>query len=426
MNINLESNNNRRFDIDHLRVFAFGLLILYHTCMLYVAGWEWHIKSNYQSGFLANLMLMVQPWRMALIWMISGIASYFLLQKLSIGNFLTSRTIRLLLPLTFGILFIVPPQLYFEMKFNGDMELTFWQFWQIFFDLDNPIFDKYKSGILPHIDVNHLWYLRELWAFTLVLLVLQPLLYLPVISKAVKKYSDTIGQYSVLIVPLLILFALDYFVFKQLEGDRLRQATGFTFFITGFLIANQKGWWLAMQKVRKLALGLAAISYMLLIYRYQTIYLDESVAINSQMEMIFSLASAANKWLWLVSIFGYAYTYLNKENKVIQYLNPAVYPVYILHQTLIICIGSLLSPFELGGALEGALVLVGTLSICVICYEVIRRLPLLKPFFGLTISRKDMPSVSRVFFKAKVYRSVGILIVLPIAIPIFGWFFYLY
>ena len=30
---------NRRYDIDALRVLAFGILILYHCGMLYVPGW---------------------------------------------------------------------------------------------------------------------------------------------------------------------------------------------------------------------------------------------------------------------------------------------------------------------------------------------------------------------------------------------------
>ncbi len=38
---------NRRHDIDVLRVLAFGLLILYHVGMFYVADWEWHIKRRY-------------------------------------------------------------------------------------------------------------------------------------------------------------------------------------------------------------------------------------------------------------------------------------------------------------------------------------------------------------------------------------------
>ncbi len=46
------SEHARRYDIDALRVFAFGLLILYHVGMFYVADWGWHVKSNYQAEWL--------------------------------------------------------------------------------------------------------------------------------------------------------------------------------------------------------------------------------------------------------------------------------------------------------------------------------------------------------------------------------------
>ena len=41
----------RRHDIDALRALAFALLVLYHACMLWVAGedWGWHVKSTHQA-----------------------------------------------------------------------------------------------------------------------------------------------------------------------------------------------------------------------------------------------------------------------------------------------------------------------------------------------------------------------------------------
>ena len=42
----------RRHDIDALRVIAFSLLILYHSAMVYVADWDFHIKSSYQAEWL--------------------------------------------------------------------------------------------------------------------------------------------------------------------------------------------------------------------------------------------------------------------------------------------------------------------------------------------------------------------------------------
>ena len=46
----------RRYDLDWLRIAAFGLLIGYHVGMLYVP-WAFHVKSEYRGGpGLAALM----------------------------------------------------------------------------------------------------------------------------------------------------------------------------------------------------------------------------------------------------------------------------------------------------------------------------------------------------------------------------------
>ena len=65
---------SRRHDIDTLRVLAFGLLIIYHVGMVYVAGWDFHIKSQHLQAWLQWPMVAVNRWRMPLIFMLSGIA----------------------------------------------------------------------------------------------------------------------------------------------------------------------------------------------------------------------------------------------------------------------------------------------------------------------------------------------------------------
>ena len=65
----------RRHDIDALRVIAFSLLILYHSAMVYVAGWDFHLKSSYQAEWLQYPMIALNRWRMPLLFLISGIAS---------------------------------------------------------------------------------------------------------------------------------------------------------------------------------------------------------------------------------------------------------------------------------------------------------------------------------------------------------------
>src|ERR1700744_5294856 len=99
---------DRRVDLDWVRIAAFGLLIFYHVGMLYVS-WGFHIKSAHRITALEPLMLVLNPWRLALLFLVSGAATRFMLGKLKITRLLRSRSLRLLPPLVFGMLAIVRP-----------------------------------------------------------------------------------------------------------------------------------------------------------------------------------------------------------------------------------------------------------------------------------------------------------------------------
>ncbi len=105
---------DRRLDLDWLRIAAFGLLIFYHVGMFYVT-WGFHVKSSHASGLVEPLMLLSNPWRLVLLFVISGCATRFMMDKMRTGPFLGSRTVRLLVPLVFCMFVIVPPQTYFEI-----------------------------------------------------------------------------------------------------------------------------------------------------------------------------------------------------------------------------------------------------------------------------------------------------------------------
>ena len=66
----------RRYDLDWLRIIAFGLLIFYHTGMFYVT-WGWHVKSVHVGTGAEWAMMLLNPWRLALLFFISGVALRF-------------------------------------------------------------------------------------------------------------------------------------------------------------------------------------------------------------------------------------------------------------------------------------------------------------------------------------------------------------
>lgn len=65
----------------------------------------------------------------------------------------------------------------------------------------------------------------------------------------------------------------------------------------------------------------------------------------------------------------------------------AIYPWYVLHQSLMIAVLFWLKPMQLGPWMEPALVLLGTVGGCLLLHELlIRRSRWLRPLFGLKSS----------------------------------------
>src|SRR3954462_8968726 len=81
---------SRRTDLDWVRIAAFGLLILYHVGMFYVP-WDWEIKSPRIVEWLQIPMQLTSPWRLVLLFVVSGAATAFMARRLSPTTLLTSR-----------------------------------------------------------------------------------------------------------------------------------------------------------------------------------------------------------------------------------------------------------------------------------------------------------------------------------------------
>lgn len=373
-----ESVPIRRFDLDWLRVLAFGLLIFYHIGMLYVENWGFHIKSQYLSSQLESAMLLVNPWRMPILWMISGIAIRFIVARVSVFHFIKWRSYRLLLPLLFGILVVVPPQLYYEMGFKDGLEISYLEFYAAFWQLENPLFDSYQPGIWPHIDVNHLWYLRELWTFSIYLLVLLPIFN----SRPVELLINGLAQASgwlltpLLAAPIIIL---------QFSIEEPREALGFLFLCYGYLLGWHAVLWekLKNNSLRLLCVGL--LCYLALVYFYNTYWMTQSDDTPIIILIAGRVIHSVDQLIWVLAMLGVGFRYLNHPSSLLTQLNEAVYPFYILHQTVIIVIAAELSGFNLGGPLEGLTVIILTTITCSSLYLVIKKFNLLRALFGLKL-----------------------------------------
>lgn len=394
----------RRHDIDALRVIAFGLLILYHVGMVYVAEWDFHVKSVHRAEWLQWPMIALNRWRMPLLFMLSGIALGLAMASrpsLSLG---ASRSWRLLLPLLFGMLAIVPVQAYCEARANGAIAPGFGAFLWRYLQL-RPWPDGGWSGAEYGVTWNHLWYLAYVWLYSVLALVCAPLLE----SRPVRRMRDGLfGLQGVtrivawIALPAAWCFACLWWLMPRfpethaLWGDAFAHAKYGTFFLAGWLVAREKRFWSGLHTMRRWTLGfaLAAITLELSLRaagRYLPAAEIPAWALHVNWTMIERIARGLYSWVALLAIFGWAGALLDRPFRWLPYASQAVFPWYVLHQSLIVALAFWIDPFGLGPWLEPAVVIAGTVAGCALLHEfVIRRSGVLRPLFGLPI-RDAMP-----------------------------------
>jgi len=375
---------NRRHDIDALRAIAFALLILFHTGMLYVPGWEWHLKS-YPIPALELPMIFLNRWRMDLIFLISGAATAFMMRGRPLEDFVRQRTWRLLLPFAFAMAVVIPIQPYCQGVANGLVEPGFPRFLVRYFTgypWPRGAFDGWEYGFTW----NHLWYLPYLLLYTLVLAAMQPLMRSRV-GRALRDRFVGMKGWRLLVLPAmpLVLFAVTlsqrFPATHALVDDWYNHATYFTVFCFGWWLGSSEEAWRELSRLRRPSLAAALVVFI----AYWLLRSDNPPPIL--LGIVLTLRSLY-AWLAIAAVLGWGHAYLNRPFRWLPFATEAVYPWYILHQSLIVLIAYWLIPLKLGAIVEPWLVLTATIAGCWLLHVgVIRRAAWLRMCFGMKASR---------------------------------------
>jgi hypothetical protein len=88
-------------------------------------------------------------------------------------------------------------------------------------------------------------------------------------------------------------------------------------------------------------------------------------------------------WSAIVAACGFAHRHLQIDGPARRYLTEAVFPVYIVHQTLIVTLAHALKVVHRAPGIEAVQLVVLTLCLSFGVFEVVRRSALLRPLFGL-------------------------------------------
>jgi glucan biosynthesis protein C len=383
-NLFREDLGSRRYDLDWVRIVAFMLLILFHVGMYYVS-WDWQVKSPHASAAIEPLMMLTSPWRLTLLFLVSGVATGFLLARQGGDHFMGRRSTRLLVPLIFGMLVIVPPQSYLEVVEKLRYSGSFTEFYRLYITGFHGFCRGADCLILP--TWNHLWFVAYLWVYTLVL-YLAVRAAPPIIPWLRRLAQRRLSGVGILLWPLVYLCAIRLELaprFPQnhaLVGDWYNHALYFGVFLLGFALAGAREAWATLERTRWLTLALAVIGWGFLC-AYLGAFENAADTPSAALRIVWRATYGAQQWLSIAAVAGFAHRHLNRDNAARRYLTAAIFPVYILHQTIIIVVAHALKPSDLYPPLEGVLLVLVTAATSFLGYEVIRRSAMLRPLFGL-------------------------------------------
>ncbi|MCG2584941.1 acyltransferase family protein [Massilia sp. TS11] len=369
----------RLTELDWLRIIAFGLLILYHVGMYYVT-WGWHVKSPQLLPELETWMLWLNPWRLPLLFLISGATLGIVLERAKPGQTLLERSSRLLLPLIFGMAVIVPPQAYYQAIEKYAYAGSFADFLGLYYRGYSGFCQDGKCMGLP--TWNHLWFVLYLWAYSALLIILS---LLPKWN-APAVWRQLVGGTRLLWVPWLLLAIFRQHLWKAYPsthdfwGDWYNHALYGYMFLMGAVLfgsrTDRTGAWDAAVRLRWWALGIAVVAQLIMIL---IDYTPPEWAL-----MIVRPISALRQWLPIVAIFGFARLHLaGVDNRLREFLSRGVFCFYILHQTLIVVLAVNLSRLHLPQPLEGALLVLLTALGCLGGYALLRHVPGLAYVLGI-------------------------------------------
>lgn len=379
---------DRRHDLDWIRVGAFLLLILYHVGMFYVP-WDWHVKSGHEVPALEPIMQLTNPWRLTLLFLVSGAATRFLADSLArdsnvgAGRLAGSRTLRLLPPLLFAMFVIVPPQSYYEIveyvRAHPDAPVgvdPYGLFWLKYATASGGWCSI--DGCLITPTWNHMWFVAYLLVYSLILAGLLALSLGRLRSLAGLLERGLTG-WGLLVWPIVFLavirwgLAYRFEITHDLVNDWYNHALSFSAFLFGFLTARSERLREGFIRLRwpALILGLVAwAAWAGYAWEYRAEDAMPAEALRRAMRIVY----AADQWAFIVAILGFGAKHLNRGGPVLRYLTVGVFPFYIAHQTVIVVVGHHLAQLRLPLAAEAGILITATFAACFLAYELARRL----------------------------------------------------
>jgi glucan biosynthesis protein C len=360
----------RRRDLDWLRVLAILAVFIYHSGRFFNLD-DWHVKNATTYSGVEVWEGFLRDWMMPLVFLISGASLFYALRKGGIGRFVKGKVLRLLVPLVVGIFTHAVLAVYLERRTHGEFDGSLLEFLPHYFEGFYP----YNGGNFAWMGV-HLWYLEILFIFSMIFLPL----FLWFKGRSGRRYLSKLGDFLAMPGTVYLLILPTVLLVNLLDPDSFLGARDWggwspvvyiTFFLSGFVIISNERLQKSIQGLRWLSLALGTALAIVRIALWEP-----------GSDTLYELSA----WFWILTFLGFGMKHLTFNTPFLRYANEAVLPFYILHQTVLLCVGYFVVQWAIPDLLKWAIILVASFAVIMGLYEfLVRRFNILRFLFGMKL-----------------------------------------
>jgi peptidoglycan/LPS O-acetylase OafA/YrhL len=359
----------RYHHLDRLRILAVLLLFPFHVARVFNVGEDWYVKHPSESPILSWAVVhILDPWHMPLLFVLAGMATWFALGHRTPGAYVGERVRRLLVPLLFGLVFVVPPQAWLAQLRFEDAERSPLAFLAGY--VTNPTDGSgYDGGLTP----GHLWFVLYLFVFSLVAI--------PLFARVRRvALGRDVGRRWMLGTAVFVMVLAE--ALPAPEGGK-SPWTSFAQFAFGFALASSPALLGEIERRWRPILA-AAVGTMAGVFAVWAVIGDPAEH-GALADGVFQVLESTNTWLWVLGLIGAAATFLaGPPTPLLRIANEAAYPVYVLHQTVIVALAYVVVGWDLGVVVAYPLLLAVSLAVTFLAYDVlVRRTNVTRFLFGL-------------------------------------------
>ena len=357
----------RKYWVDNLCWFTAILVLFYHVIYFYnnkgvfggIGGFGPYPELHQYQDVV---MYILYPWFMPLLFILAGISARYALQKYNTREWFKARTRKLLVPGTIGLFVFHWMVGYFNTVVASRQG--------VFDGVPGLI----KYGIMAVSGTGPLWFIQDLWLFSLLLLLIVRL-------DAKDKFWNACGKLNIVWIILLGVF---FWVGEQtlIRQPRPDSADGLLNlykplfylipFLMGYFVFSHEEVQEKLKKAWIPLLACAAVSGIVLIV---TTFGED----NTSPQYLGSPLNCIYGWLACLALIGWFQACLNRTSAFAGYMTRSSFGLYIVHYLVVAAIGYMLKTYtQLPPWSMYVILAVAVFALSPLLYELLRRIPFVR------------------------------------------------